>query len=95
MLKRYLLFIMMCLAGQAQTVNAETKGGGDDAKSLSGISIVGNKEAPKSLYSVPWRSSELGMETDLNSSLLNEGLHPVDKDVFQRELDFYEISKGN
>ena len=64
----------------------------DEAKTLSGISIIGNKDAPKSLYIVPWRSSELGFETDLNSSLLNEGMHPVDKDVFIRELNFYEIS---
>ena len=64
----------------------------DDAKTLSGISIIGNKDAPKSLYIVPWRSSELGIESDLNSSLLNEGMHPVDKDVFVRELNFYEIS---
>jgi len=64
----------------------------DEAKKLSGISIIGNKDAPKSLYIVPWRSSELGLETDLSSSLLNEGVHPVDKDVFIRELNFYEIS---
>lgn len=64
----------------------------DEAKTLSGISIIGNKDAPKSLYIVPWRSSELGLETDLNSSLLNEGMQPVDKDVFIRELNFYEIS---
>lgn len=64
----------------------------DNAKTLSGISIIGNKDTPKSLYIVPWRSSELGFETDLNSSLLNEGMHPVDKDVFVRELNFYEIS---
>jgi len=64
----------------------------DTAKTLSGISIIGNKDTPKSLYIVPWRSSDLGLETDLSSSLLNEGLHPVDKDVFIRELNFYEIS---
>lgn len=67
--------------------------GKEEVKSLSGISIIGNKDAPKSLYIVPWRSSEMGMETDLSSNLLNEGMHPVDKDVFVRELDFYEISK--
>lgn len=65
----------------------------EEVKSLSGISIIGNKDAPKSLYIVPWRSAELGMETDLSSNLLNEGMHPVDKDVFLRELDFYEISQ--
>jgi len=65
----------------------------EEVKSLSGISIIGNKDAPKSLYIVPWRSAELGMKTDLSSNLLNEGMHPVDKDVFIRELDFYEISQ--
>jgi len=64
----------------------------EKAKALSGISIIGNKDTPKSLYIVPWRSSDIGVETDLSSSLLNEGIHPVDKDVFVRELNFYEIS---
>lgn len=62
---------------------------GDDAKALSGISIVGNKEAPKSLFIVPWKSSELGVETGLTSKLLDEKMQVVDKEVFERELDFY------
>ena len=61
----------------------------NEAKELSGISIVGNKEAPKSLFIVPWKSSELGVETSLTSKLLDEKMKVVDKDVFERELDFY------
>lgn len=61
------------------------------AKELSGMSIVGNDEAPKSLYIVPWKSSELGVEADL-TMFLNEGDVPVDRDVFKRQLDFYQIS---
>lgn len=61
----------------------------EDVKELSGISIVGNKEAPKSLFIVPWKSSEIGVETSLSSKLLDEKLSVVDKDVFERELDFY------
>jgi len=64
----------------------------DDAKSISGISIIGNKEAPKSLFIVPWKSSELGDVNSLTSSLLNEKMVPVDKEVFQRELDFYSAT---
>ena len=64
----------------------------DKTKELSGISIMGNKEAPKSLFIVPWKSSELGDENTLSSSLLNEKMVPVDKDVFQRELDFYSAT---
>ncbi len=66
--------------------------GGDKAKALSGISIVGNKEAPKGLYIVPWKSSEIGIETNLTSGLMDETLRPVDKEVFQRQMDFYEAA---
>jgi len=61
------------------------------AKEMSGMSIVGNDEAPKSLYIVPWKSSEIGVETSLNT-LLDEGDVPVDRDVFKRQLEFYRVS---
>jgi hypothetical protein len=61
------------------------------AKELSGMSIVGNDEAPKSLYIVPWKSSEMGVETSLNMMLTERAL-PVDREVFMRQLDFYEVS---
>lgn len=60
-------------------------------KELSGMSIVGNDEAPKSLYIVPWKSSEIGVETGFNR-MLNEADVPVDPDVFMRQLAFYETS---
>ena len=62
-----------------------------EAKELSGMSIVGNDDAPKSLYIVPWKSSEVGVETSL-ATMLNEGDVPVDRDVFKRQLGFYQAS---
>jgi hypothetical protein len=64
------------------------------AKELSGMSIVGNDEAPKSLYIVPWKSSEIGVETSLDM-MLNEGDVPVDQVVFKRQLEFYQVSTSN
>ncbi|WP_136798913.1 MULTISPECIES: hypothetical protein [Desulfosediminicola] len=64
------------------------------AKELSGMSIVGNDEAPKSLYIVPWKSSEIGMETNLNM-MLNKDAVPVEREVLKRQLDFYEVSTAN
>jgi hypothetical protein len=72
----------------AQDVDKDKK---SDAKELSGMSIVGNDEAPKSLYIVPWKSSEIGVETSLDM-MLNEGEVPVDRDVFKRQLEFYKVS---
>jgi len=70
-------------------------GSGDpDAKTLRGMAVLGNDEAPMSLYIVPWKSSELGVETSLNRTL-NERDLPVDRDVFMRELDFYLVSVGS
>ena len=62
-----------------------------EAKELSGMSIIGNDEAPKSLYIVPWKSSDIGAETSLDT-MLNEGDVPVDRVVFKRQLDFYKVS---
>ncbi len=89
--------IFLCLVVQALTLKsilAEEKKVDDEVKELSGISIIGNKEAPKSLYIVPWQNSEVGVATSLSSGLLDDSMRPVDKEVFLRELDFYELSHG-
>lgn len=60
---------------------------------MSGMSILGNEEAPKALVIVPWKSSELGADISL-SDTLDDRARPVDKEVFLRELRFYEIRAG-
>jgi hypothetical protein len=62
----------------------------DGAKMLTGMSILGNEETPKSLVIVPWKSSEMGDELSL-SDTLDDRARPVDKEVFLRELRFYEL----
>ncbi len=59
-------------------------------KTMSGMSILGNEETPKSLIIIPWKASELGDTISL-SDTLDERARPVDKEVFLRELSFYEI----
>ena len=87
------LCLILLTAATVTAQDADNKKKESDAKELSGMSIVGNDEAPKSLYIVPWKSSEIGVETSL-SSKLNEGDVPVDRDVFKRQLEFYRISKS-
>jgi len=62
-------------------------------KTMSGMSILGNEEAPKSLVIIPWKSSRMGDEIGL-SDTLDDRAQPVDKEVFLRELRFYEIRAG-
>jgi hypothetical protein len=63
--------------------------GNTDVK-MSGMSVLGNEEAPKSLVIVPWKSSQLGDAPGL-SKLLDDSTQPVDKEVFLRELAYYQI----
>jgi hypothetical protein len=65
-----------------------------DAKSMSGMSILGNQEAPKSLVIVPWKSSEIGSGIGV-SRALDTSIRAVDKDVFMRELKYYEIRSSS
>ena len=86
-----LLSTPVCAQDKSQAGNKAES----EAKAVSGMSIVGNNESPKSLYIVPWNGSELGAETRFNSSLLDDSTAPVDKEVFMRALDYYEFSNAN
>ena len=57
---------------------------------MSGMSVLGNDDSPKSLALVPWKSSQLGDAPSL-SKLLDDSTQPVDKEVFMRELSYYQI----
>ncbi|WP_317932683.1 hypothetical protein [Halioxenophilus sp. WMMB6] len=91
MLKKFLLLPIILLSPLAFAQESKK----DEVKTVSGISIVGNDEAPKSLFIVPWKSSEIGFESELAAQALVDGsLKPLDKDVFNRELDYFDIRSG-
>lgn len=66
-----------------------------DRLDLGTTSITGNQELPKVLYIVPWKRSDLGdlIGRPVNS-LLDEVLAPVDPEVFERHLSYYETLHG-
>jgi len=66
-----------------------------DTLDLGTTSITGNQELPKVLYIVPWKRSDLGdiVGRPVNS-LLDEVLAPIDPDVFERHLSYYETLYG-
>ncbi len=72
----------------------EAAGADDGPKTLSGMSILGNEEAPKALVIVPWKSSELGADMSL-SDTLDDRARPVDREVFMRELSYYSLRSGD
>ncbi len=47
------------------------------------------------LYIVPWKKSEIGdLPAQPFNTLLDEALAPVDRDVFKRELRYYDALQG-
>ena len=92
MCRTALCCMTFCIA-MAGAVGAEESARGGD-KRLGGMSIVGNDDAPKSLVIVPWKSSSLGDTLEL-SKILGAGRGPVYRDVFLRELHYYEIRVGS
>lgn len=58
---------------------------------LEGTTITGNQELPKALHIVPWKPASTG---DLSgrpmNSLVDETLEPIDREVFLREIDYYD-----
>ncbi len=76
----------------AEAKKEEARAKGD--VNMSGMSILGNDEAPKSLVIVPWKGSQLG-ETPGISRLLDDSTQPVDKEVFMRELAYYQIRSNS
>jgi hypothetical protein len=78
----------------AQVAAAQPNPDTGGSKTLSGISILGNQEAPKALVIVPWKSSEIGDPLGLDENL-DGSRRPVDKEVFMRELDYYDIRSGS
>ncbi len=85
------LLLALCL--HAISASAADPPADEDEKLVSGMSIVGNDEAPKSLVIVPWKSSDLGDTLDV-SKVMDDGRRPVDREVFLRALDYYEIRTG-
>ena len=85
------------VAALAPAVNTSRAAGpvAIDRLDLGTTSITGNQELPKVLYIVPWKRSDLGnlIGRPVNT-LLDEVLAPVDPDVFERHLSYYESLYG-
>jgi hypothetical protein len=68
--------------------------GAADRVDLGTATVTGDREQPKVMYVVPWKSADMG---DLSgkpmNSLIDEALAPVDRDEFKREVVYYNVMK--
>ena len=66
----------------------------EDRLQLDETNIQGACELPKVLYIVPWKKAEIGDKPVKVNRLVDEVLSPVDRDVLNREIRFYEQSEA-
>ncbi len=85
---------MEAKAAEKPKDTAEAQAQTEKDKVISGMSILGNQEAPKSLVIVPWKSSEIGNSMNV-STMLDDSRQPVDKEVFMRMLNYYEVRSNS
>ena len=67
-----------------------------DRLDLETTVVTGNRELPKVLYIVPWKKADLGeLPAQPFNTLLDEVLQPVDREVFKREVQYFQaVSSG-
>lgn len=87
------MITLIVLAAATGAIAAESNQP-DDIKQLKGMSLTGDKEAPKSLYIVPWHKAEHKQNTSLSNNLVDDELRAVDHDSFMRQLQLHELSNS-
>ena len=79
-------------AGGAQKAPNNTT----DRLDLGTATVTGDREQPKVMYIVPWKRSDIGdLAGKPMNSLVDEILAPVDRDVFKREVVYYQAVQAD
>lgn len=64
---------------------------------MEGTEIIGNKELPRVLYIVPWKTVErFEITTPPITSILDQKLGPIDRPSFRRKIHYHDaiVSKA-
>jgi hypothetical protein len=78
-------------AGEPRATGVAPRAPASDRVDLDATTVTGNQESPKVMYIVPWKKSDIGdLAGKPMNSLLDEVLAPVDRDVFRREVKYYD-----
>jgi hypothetical protein len=65
---------------------------GNDQLTLDATLVTGNRELPKVMYIVPWKKADLSnLPGQPFNTLIDEALAPVDREVFRREVTYYDV----
>jgi hypothetical protein len=58
---------------------------------LEGTTVRGNRELPKVLYIVPWKSIQpIELDRPAFNSILDQSMQPVERSSFQRQVKYHQ-----
>jgi hypothetical protein len=82
--------------GPTGTAAAQKSAPKVDRLDLGTATVTGDREQPKVMYIVPWKRSDIGdLAGKPMNSLVDEILAPVDRDVFKREVVYYQAVQAD
>lgn len=90
-IKTVLAILLLSITDSAPVADGNQS---ENIKKLEGISIIGDKEAPKSLYIVPWQTAELKQSTSLTARMTDQYFQAVDRASFLQHLRLHTLSKS-
>ncbi|WP_154662443.1 hypothetical protein [Solimonas flava] len=71
------------VVAKPETLTPHAEGGG--------TTIFGERESPIGLYIMPWRDARAEKDIDRPARLLQEKPVPIDRVVFNRQVEYYEV----
>ena len=81
--------LLTILAGFAISMGAEVQA--QERIQMEGTEITGNKELPRVLYIVPWKTAErFEIDSPPIDSILERPLAPLDRAAFRRTIHYHE-----
>lgn len=67
----------------------------EDQINLEGARLFGNRDLPNITYVIPWKEEKIdAVDIKPISNLFDEALKPLDRDVFMREVEYYDLLQG-
>jgi len=87
--------IVIALLALTCGAQAEDADGQLDSLQLDSSAITGNQELPRVMVIVPWKESGIGeLSGKPVNSLLDDVLSPIDREVFQRQVRYFDQLYG-
>jgi len=91
-----IVWVAVLVFSASMSMAEDDASGQRDRLELDSSAITGNQELPRVMVIVPWKESGIGeLSGRPVNSLLDEVLAPIDREVFQRQVRYFDQLYGD